>query len=136
MKYLGSKSSDAEIIIDFVKGDVNFDYSLNKFGTEWESNVFCTIQDDRNKKLRFLDGFLALPKILLLFISYGFFLSPIAHRLGVPQYESQNFAKKIGWFAIGKQEQHEIGEKKVKEISFYIKNNILIKIPVQRQLEY
>jgi hypothetical protein len=55
--YGGSKSHDAEIVLDFINENVIMDYSLNKFGSSHNSNSSVAV-NSTYKKLSFFNKFL------------------------------------------------------------------------------
>jgi len=44
-EYAGTKSLDAEIVLDFIKKNVTMDYTLNKFGSPHNSNYSVTLNN-------------------------------------------------------------------------------------------
>lgn len=121
MKYTGNKSSDAEITMDLVKGIIDFDYSLNRFGRARNSNSSCVLQKEfRNISIKEL--ILSIPYNFVA-IYATFAMLPLIQKI-ISQYTAQKIAVWGMKRLRGLQEQQAIGKQETKSVSFFIPINL------------
>jgi len=121
MKYTGNKSSDAEITMNLVKGTIDFDYSLNKFGKAGNSNSSCILQKEF-RKISLIELILAIPYAYA--ANFAAMLSLPELQKIIPQYTAQKIAL-WGYKRLhGLQEQQSIGKQETKSVSFFIPINL------------
>ena len=132
-EYSGIKSLDAEVTLDFIKKNIIMDYSLNKFGSPYESNS-STVLNNTFKKISFIEKC----KEVFMFGCTGIALLPIAcfspihtfcteHQLITNpkiHYGYQQLLKHICIRGRGMVEQCKSGELFEPIITFSIHNNV------------
>lgn len=76
-KYVGGKSLDAEITLDFEKDEIQMDYSLNPLSSPYSSNTSCVLKGDRN--FRRLGPINCVKKlfVFVFFVAYNTITTPI-----------------------------------------------------------
>lgn len=135
--YAGNKSLDAEIVMDFVTGDITMDYSLNKMGSSYSSNRSAILNSEWRElplKIRlkyaaivtFLSsmGVLVVGLYTLIFITLS--------NVGVikdpkTQYEHQELMRKFYSYLAGTYEQYYEGKLSDSVLTFVVPNNLWIK---------
>lgn len=133
--YPGTKSLDAEIALNFFDGNIVMDYSLNKFGSPYESNTSTILASEWKTTsivLKFI--YLVWLGILLLalfavalivttmtFLSYHRFVTN--HKI---QYYYQSYLKFFYSNLKGISEQSSTGQLYSNQLIFIIPNNLWI----------
>lgn len=132
-EYSGNKALDAEITLDFLKKNLTMDYSLNKFGSPYESNTTTTINDSFRVlplKMRLAESIVAgstllcgMPFMMLspfhtFFTEHKIITNPMIH------YKYQQILKYVLIHTRWMVEQSKSGELFEPVLTFRLQNNV------------
>jgi hypothetical protein len=103
-EYTGRNALDAEIQLDLVKGDIIIDYSLNKFGSNMDSNMSYSDDTDTFAKLPVLARgycwvkFIGIMSIGMIGIAFTSITSQLVSKDGWFRDLPQKHQKFMAWF--------------------------------------
>jgi hypothetical protein len=133
--YAGTKSLDAEIILNFIEGSVMMDYTLNKLGSCFESNTSVTVESEfKTKPITLKLIYLIWLSVLLLaspLVAFGMMIMGFLgnHKIITNpkiQYYYQTYLKFFYSNLQGTDEQSHNGKLYENKIKFTIPNNLWI----------
>jgi hypothetical protein len=135
--YSGNRSLDAEIKLNFSDGEIQMDYSLNKYGSQYSSNRSVKLKDTYRKlpvwtqfKCELIRGMYCG---IAIFVAVGMPISSNLAEMGILgkyfkglQFRIQNFYKKVFSTINGINEQEYSGELSGTRLAFRIPNNLWV----------
>lgn len=142
--YAGTKSFDAEIILNFIEGSVTMDYTLNKYGNFFESNTSTVLESEFKSKsvsvklIYLLWNFILLlanPLVLCGMISMGFLGNKKIITNPKIQYYWQCYLKFFYSNLNGIDEQSHEGKLYENKLTFTIPNNLWLEYELKGEYQ-
>ena len=140
-KYVGLKSLDAEITLDFLTKNIVMDYSLNKLGSDADSNSSVTLRNELDQKCFEEKVYYCVRSIILGSIYSVFVTVAMPIMTALSHFELLTSAKWHIWYQTtlkklaisvsGVMIQRHDGELKDTKLQFRISNNLFFEYKLE-----